>query len=878
MARAIPTYQRQVIATGVQQAPNATSVVREQGNPAAQGLQDLIAGAASGAQSVAAVDQKKTDDRDAVQVANTLSEGQVFWQEDFTRRSQAWKPGDEDMRAGIGKDFDEWVSKSESALATEGGKKYFREHALQMKTRMQLGAFDAQEKTITNKLNVDTDIGVQADMNVAYNDPSQVPEVYNRRAETIIARTDLSPAEKTKQLNDLQTGMYEASERGQVERDPLGWYRARYGEPGAQESAGAAPGTGGGTTGAVQATPGTYTATAQNIARAIYGQESGHGKADTSHVNSQDVTGPMQVQQATFNGMKRLGIIPQTSDWKNPADNKAAGDAWVGYLTNKYNGDAAKVAAAYYGGEKAVRADGTIRRSMGNKSRPSDPTVGEYVDQVLKRMGGQSASGAGEGTGPSPVPGAPASFSGLDWQKQSALRRMAETKIAQGEAVYKAQTTQTVGNLTAMHKDGVVEAVPLAPDVFNRAYGVSGPAAYEQYRKSRDMGAQIGGFKTESNAEIQASVEASRPTADTPDYAAADSRFRVTAQAAAQVMKMRNADPVGYAASNNSDLAAQQAVLADENTPVEQRPALRQKYITDNMAEQTRLGISQPKILTPGQVDSIAMQAMTATRPEDSANLISGLEAEYGDHFPQMFGELVSQGKINGELLIIPNLDSASTRSLVSQLARVKEADLTQGIEAADQKTVKEAAVDSASLLAKTFPRAMQQGAETLNAYAGMTRKIAYQLMANGVDANKAAQQANEMLLGKYDIQDTIRFPLSVDQSAVYRGIDSKMNLDQDSFDLPEDASRGRDEEALTSEWQNTVRARGKWYTNDDDNGVELWAAGANGLPHKVTINGSPVSYTFDELAAENEAALATPENPVRAAFGVYGRRSTTEE
>lgn len=121
------------------------------------------------------------------------------------------------------------------------------------------------------------------------------------------------------------------------------------------------------------------------LGNAIYGQESSSGKADTTKVNSQNVTGPMQIQQATFEGLKKNGVIPATADWKNPVDNKAAGFAHIADLAKTYK-TPEQVAAVYYSGPAAVNADGTINRDRRNPERPNDPTVGQYIDQVMGRV------------------------------------------------------------------------------------------------------------------------------------------------------------------------------------------------------------------------------------------------------------------------------------------------------------------------------------------------------------------------------------------------------------------------------------------------------------------------------------------------------------
>lgn len=157
------------------------------------------------------------------------------------------------------------------------------------------------------------------------------------------------------------------------------------------------PGAAGATAGALNSIGGPSTSdymgangkplsgTAATFARALHGQESSFGAADTSKINEHGVTGPMQVQDKTFEGMKTMGLIPKDWSHTNPKHNMDAGTIWSEHLLNKYGGDIARAAAEYYSGPKAVNADGTINRDRRDLKNPKAPTVGEYVDQVLKR-------------------------------------------------------------------------------------------------------------------------------------------------------------------------------------------------------------------------------------------------------------------------------------------------------------------------------------------------------------------------------------------------------------------------------------------------------------------------------------------------------------
>lgn len=411
MARAIPTYEQQRTISGVQSAPTATSNVRAE-DPVATGLQNIGNAMGNLSGTLAAEARKKEEDRASVEVANILSQGDVYWQEDIANRMKNWKVGDPDLRDGIGKDFDKWANENAAKLPTDASRKYFQQHVARMKGTLQQNAFTFQDKSTTEKLNADTLVGMEADENVVYGNSAKLGEVYARRMETVLARNDLSEAEKIRQAHALRSKLNLAAERGDMERDPVGWYTRRFG--GLPESVG----------GKVNPAPQTA---GSAIAQAIYGQESSSGKADTSKVNSQDVTGPMQMQQGTFEGMKKLGLIPQDYDWRNPANNKDAGFKWVEYLSQKYNGDPEKVAAAYYGGEGAVAADGTIKRHWRNKQRPQDPTVGEYVDQVVARIKKNEGQAVAAGS----VADAPRTYGGLTWEQQRQMKLMAEQRIVQ---------------------------------------------------------------------------------------------------------------------------------------------------------------------------------------------------------------------------------------------------------------------------------------------------------------------------------------------------------------------------------------------------------------------------------------------------------------
>lgn len=406
MAR-IPMYEQRNVIGGVQSAPTASSVVRAD-DPVAGGLANIANAGAQLGGVLAREEAQKKEDIASVQVANIISNGRSYWQEDNAKRMNAWKMGDEDLRTGLEKDFDKWAQDQESKLPTDASRNYFKKHMAEMRAGMLTNAYTFMDKSTTQTLNLQTLDGINTDVSAVTANPDARNTVAASRIGAMMARTDIGEAEKQKAVHDYLQKLDVARQTGLIQRDPLSWYKSTYGD--LPESLGGKAPSG-------AATP------AQAIANAIYGQESSSGKADTSKVNSQNVTGPMQMMESTFNGMKKLGLIPESADWRNPTDNKNAGFKWVEYLSQKYNGDPEKVAAAYYAGEKAVNADGTINRHWGNKTRPQDPTVGQYVDQVVGRIKKQG--------GLPEKAGSDAAFSALPIGVQMQLKQQSEQAMNQ---------------------------------------------------------------------------------------------------------------------------------------------------------------------------------------------------------------------------------------------------------------------------------------------------------------------------------------------------------------------------------------------------------------------------------------------------------------
>lgn len=871
MAR-IPVYERRIAPGGDLPVARATSNVSAQ-SPIADAVGNMGRQLGSMADTMMKEAVQQQENNAAVDVSNVLSQADVYWQEKTTEATKAWTVGGPDLRKTIGDEFDKWSAETEGKLATEKAKMYFKTHAAGMKSKLQTGVYSFQEKATTAKLNADSAAGEQADENVVFNDAGKFEEVYRRRMEPMLARTDLTESEKIKAADVYRRKLSLSVERGQLERDPATWYKERFGEfkkspeavaagaPGV--AAGGAPGAAAG--GAIPTAAGDVPA---SLWAAQIGQESG-GKQFSSKgtplTSPKGAIGIAQVMPGTAPEAARLAGLPfdERRYQQDSAYNEKLGQAYMAKQLQTFGGDQAKALAAYNAGPGRVTA--LVAKHGDNWLQYAPEETKGYVKNILAKAGKgggvQTAavatgtvSDAGSGMpavrGAAPVAdNAPSTFKGMDWEQQSALRSAAESRLKQDDSRMRAEADRVLRDAIAMHKDGIVDPVELKPEFFTSTYGADGARMHAEYTRSRDMGSDIGGFKTQSQAEIMGEIQKDQPVPGA-GYASADERQSVRIQAAQRILQAREADPAGYVVQTNESLRKQRQTIDNPQTPADQRPGMVQQYVRESMAEQQRLGIQAPRILTPGQADAIAKRAMSAARPEDSANLIAGLEAEYGkDYFPKVFAELVKDKKISGELLLIPNLPSQTAREAVSRLARVKESDLTAGMDLDGQKVVKEAVTAKLEEFAKAVPMMTEQATGVINSYESSMRKLAFSFVAGGMKPSEAAEQAHSMLLGHYQFDGTMRVPKAVNLRDTKRGAGFMLDNDLAGIDVPRDLVGARTSSESATEWASTVKSRPMWFTRDDDGGLDLYAQGTNGVRYRVTRGGKPVTYSWPDLA-----------------------------
>ena len=121
---------------------------------------------------------------------------------------------------------------------------------------------------------------------------------------------------------------------------------------------------------------------ASKISDAIFSQESGNKFG--SQMSSSGAIGGAQIMPATFAQYAKPG-----EDINNPEDNKAVGQRIIDNYTKKYNGDAARVATAYFSGPGNVAPEGSPTPWIKDTVDTDGKSVSSYVGDVTSRLGSQ---------------------------------------------------------------------------------------------------------------------------------------------------------------------------------------------------------------------------------------------------------------------------------------------------------------------------------------------------------------------------------------------------------------------------------------------------------------------------------------------------------
>jgi hypothetical protein len=346
-------------------------------------------------------------------------------------------------------------------------------------------------------------------------------------------------------------------------------------------------------------------------------------------------------------------------------------------------------------------------------------------------------------------------------------------------------------------------------------------------------------------------------------FASAQQRQEVYAQAIRQSNEAIAKDPSGYALKNSPMVQSSYSQLAkiqsSQNATQDQITEASTNYAKTSYAEQTRLGVADPKLLPNDMADQVV--AGFNREISDGNNMATRIDAaskQWGNYWPDVYRQLATQfkGQLPDSFLTIPGLNSNSAKEEMARLDHVDIKDIEKTIVNSDVKTAKELIQQGL----KPWAESMLTNQTNSNLYqAAMTgaTKMALSRIQKGQSVGSAVEAATSSFIGDYEFPNTLSVnrymvPKNENVAEVTNGVKRVISaLPQLNIGAPPfgDQTGMRNKEELTNDWKQTVISNPLWVTNSQGTGLKLYAIGKDGRQYPVnTPQGQQIEYSWDGL------------------------------
>lgn len=425
-----------------------------------------------------------------------------------------------------------------------------------------------------------------------------------------------------------------------------------------------------------------------------------------------------------------------------------------------------------------------------------------------------------------------------------------EIEARQMQAIRRTELSGRVADATAAYMAGYEFKKPPAEAEFVAAYGTEeGRARYQEFQKVPALGGAISELATASPEERAAILQRFNPAQSgvAGEGFQADSKaFSALVSAASRFDKEMQNDPAAYVAQRSAIVRKSAEGLASGD------PVATAAYVTATIAEQQRLGIQEPKLLTEWQAAAIASRFTdTADGGTKSASLIEGLRNQWGNSWPAVYQQL--QGKLPGAALVIASGVDPKTAATLSRIASMKTEDLKKGLDSTSTRDAKDALNSKLADFRVTL-NGQVGGERTFNTLYNELERLTYTYMGQGQSASDASEQAYDAVIGaKYTLEDTYRVPSTLDASLVKVGARAALRK-LDTSDIDNRTYKWADDEFIADRLKE-VPHQSYWVTLPDESGLALYFGG-EALLNKA---GKPITHSFEsliELATERLGSM----------------------
>lgn len=573
--------------------------------------------------------------------------------------------------------------------------------------------------------------------------------------------------------------------------------------------------------------------------RAIHLNES--GGAANAPTSLKGAVGGRQIMPGTFAQYAKPG---ERID--NPEDNAAVGDRIVEDLFRRFGGDPERVAVGYFSGP-------------GNVSEPGSPTAwkvdkhdgkkftSDYVADVNRRMSGPLQPPKRDASDINPAlrhDFARIEQDILNEYPPGKDRDYRLSRLHAEESRYDRSTQASRDEINKTFRDKVAAAAAgndtttIDETAIRHAYR-AGVADYmiQEFRDAVDGGQIVKAValaSPEKLAEMRKRLTAPLEESDV-NFAKRARLAEVFENHVAQRSKMLDKDPAAYALNDPQVLAAYKAMDGS--------PERTQTAIDVSLSTQRGLGVAEPRVLTDEQAKGEAKKLRTSSadaggsNPDDLGARLDKMRLQYGEHYNKAWADVVQVGKLDPAFQALAVVVDPGARANLQRAMQMRSDNPKEfGDVPYPEDTPLRHGIDSLMWeFGKTTIFGGQEMAHLVVRPALVALSTYY--VHQGLHGAEAVTRAyKEIILDKYDIEDSLRVPK--DRLREVQSAGRTVLRELTAADLETGGA-------------SLAQAReGRWGTNPQGDGVVLMAEklGAAGFQPVRDLEGNYISMKFNAL------------------------------
>lgn len=447
----------------------------------------------------------------------------------------------------------------------------------------------------------------------------------------------------------------------------------------------------------------------------------------------------------------------------------------------------------------------------------------------------------------------------------------------------------------------------VAPQFAAVKFGTPDDVAQAEARLSTNLGMGAANPETAEIPDLEGSNEAYRMRQSILR------KFQTAVNARHAALNGPQADPAAYIAT----APLMQQSLGQLGAPMpsglsaEQQQAVAtqraEKFVQDSVSFQRNLGVRMPHVLTRADAEKTVSEIANADpATADVGQMLAGKARAYGQAWPQVFGDLVSLGKLSPEYQTLAQIESPVARANFQRMLKFTaekggREELYKMVGPPNMQAVNSGIQTNQALL--DFQKTAQipglrANLDQINQVTQAVRDLAafYSLPGGGSAASHSLfgsapsaieRAANEIIGDKYQFDTTdnyLRVPVAQTTLRQVQDYGDALRAALKAEDLQGGggpvtmASLGiapTEDQATAARLQRdvvqpiqlagtdvlgTIRRTGKWVTNESDSGAYLIAQDTNGIPRPVRkADGSRIEFSWKDARSGPPVARSAP-------------------